>query len=91
MSAAEVKQHVHIIKPQVKNVIVAEVCDAEKKEELVLIFNPNRKEAAVAVTEAKWSVLVKNEQVDVNGLEIISGGNISIASISAMVLAKCAN
>ena len=91
MTAAEVNQHVHIIKPQAKNVIVAEVYDAEKQEELVLIFNPNREEATVVIPEANWNVLVKEEQVDVNGLEIISGGNISIASISAMVLVKCAN
>lgn len=90
-TAVEVNQHVHIIKPQEKNVIVVEICDAEKAEELVLIFNPNREEAAVFVPEANWNVLVKEELVDVNGLEIISGGNISIASISAMVLAKCAN
>ena len=90
-TAVEVNQHVHIIKPQAKNVIVAEVYDAEKQEELVLIFNPNREEATVVIPEANWNVLVKEELVDVNGLEIISGGNISIASISAMVLAKCAN
>lgn len=91
MTAAEVNQHVRIVKPQEENVIVVEVCDAEKQEELVLIFNPNREEATVVIPEANWNVLVKEEQIDVNGLEIISGGNISIASISAMVLVKCVN
>lgn len=91
MTAAEVNQHIRLIKPQEQNVIVVELCDAEKKEELVLIFNPNREKAAVVVSEEKWNVLLKEGQVDVNGLEIISGGNISIAPISAMVLVKCAN
>ena len=90
-TAAEVNKYVHIVKPQEKNVIVVEICDAEKQEEVVLIFNPDREEAAVVVPEANWNVLIKEEQVNVNGLEIISGGNISIAPISTMVLVKCAN
>lgn len=91
MTAIEVNQHVQIVKPQEKNVIVVEICDEEKQEELVLIFNSNREESTLVVSEAKWKVLVKGEQADVNGLEIIRGGHISIAAISAMVLVKCAN
>ena len=91
MTAAEVNQHVTLLKPQTKNVIAVQVNDTEKQEELILIFNPNREVVEVTIPEEKWSILVEKEQANVDGLGLCEGGNVSIAPISAMVLAKCMN
>ena len=91
MTAAEVNQHVTLLKPQTKNVIAVQVKDTEKQEELILIFNPNREAVEVTIPEEKWSILVEKEQANKDGLGLCEGGNVSIAPISAMVLAKCMN
>jgi len=91
MTAGEVNQHVKLVKPQEKNVIVVHIKDDEKKEELILLFNPNREAVNVQVPEGNWNILVKEEVADVNSLEKLLGDVVSVAPISAMVLAKCAN
>lgn len=89
MTAAEVNQHVELLKPQGKNVIVVHINDAEKQEELLLIFNPNRAAVEVSIPEGSWNILVQGEQAGVDALGTVDAGNISVAPISAMVLAKC--
>jgi len=89
MTAAEVNAHVQLLKPQEKNVIVAHVKDEEKQEELLLIFNPNRATANVAVPEGNWNILVQGEKAGVESLGQIGAGDCVISPISAMVLEKC--
>ncbi|MBR5128257.1 MAG: type I pullulanase, partial [Roseburia sp.] len=91
MTTAEVNEHVTLLKPQAENVIVVQVKDAAKQEELILIFNPNREAVEVNIPEEKWSILVEKEQASIEGLGVWEGGSISVAPISAMVLAKCVN
>ena len=91
MTAAEVNTHVQLLKPQEKNVIVAHVKDDDKQEELLLIFNPNRGTANVMIPEGNWNVLVQEESAGTDTLDIIGAGNCTVAPISAMVLAKCAD
>ena len=88
MTAEEVNEHVQIIKPQEENVIAMHLCDADKNEELFVIFNPNRKEAKVSIPEGRWKILVKGEQADIKIPEITLSQIISVEPISTMVLEK---
>ena len=89
MTADEVNEHVQIIKPQEENVIAMHLCDADKNEELFVIFNPNRNEAKVSIPEGRWRILVKGEQADIEIPEIVLSEVVSIEPISTMVLEKC--
>lgn len=91
MTAAEVNEHVKLLKPQEAHVIMVEIADCSKGEELLLIFNPNRSEAKVSVPTGMWKVLVEKEQAGIETLRMVEGGNLSVAPISAMVLEKSAN
>ena len=91
MTAAEVNKHVKLLKPQEAHVIMVEIADCSKGEELLLIFNPNRAEVKVSVPTGAWKVLVEKEQAGVETIRTIEGGILSVAPISAMVLEKSAN
>lgn len=90
MTAAEVNQHVQVIKPQEENVIAIHICDAKKEEELLLIFNPNRRAVPVNILEGTWNILVQGETAGEQSLGTLTGGEIVVEAISAMVLEKCA-
>lgn len=88
MTAVEVNAHMKLLKPQEKNVIVAHVKDDRKQEELLLIFNPNRKVVNVVIPEGKWNILVQDDKAGTDVLGVVGAGNCSVAPISAMVLEK---
>jgi len=91
MTANEVNQHVQFIKPQKKNVIVMHVKDSKKREEVLCIFNPNRTEVNAVILEGTWNVLAQDGVASIDSLGIIEDTSVSVAPISAMVLAKCNN
>ena len=88
MTAAEVNAHVQLVKPQQKNVIVLHIKDAEKQEELLLAFNPNKEAVTVAVPDGQWDIRVNAECAGTESLGMVNNGEAVLEPISAMVLEK---
>lgn len=88
MTTAEVNEHMQLLKPQEKNVIVAHVKDDRKQEELLLIFNPNREAVNVAIPEGTWNILVCDDKAGTDTLGTVEAGTCSVVPVSAMVLEK---
>ncbi|MBE5965393.1 MAG: type I pullulanase [Lachnospiraceae bacterium] len=62
--------------------------NGENAEALCIIFNANKAEAAVKIPEGNWNVYVKGNQAGTQILDMVSGGEVTLEPISAMVLVK---
>lgn len=88
MTSAEVNEHVQIVKGQEKNVIVVKISDASRQEELMLVFNPNRKDVKVTIPEGNWNICIQGEKAGTQALGSVNGGEMGIEPISATALVR---
>ena len=74
--------------PNVVGYTIEHSPNGEHAEALCVIFNANKAEATVKIPAGNWNVYVKGNQAGTRILDTVSGGEVTLESISAMVLVK---
>ncbi len=62
--------------------------NGESATSLCVIYNSNKAQTTVTIPEGEWNVYIKGNKAGTEILETVSGGQITVEPISAMVLVK---
>ena len=90
-SAEDVAAHVTPVEGLSANVIAYDITggvNEETAEEIFLVFNANTEETTVTLPEGEWNVYIDGEKAGTEVLSTITDGTVSVAPLSAMVLAR---
>ncbi|MEM9824013.1 MAG: type I pullulanase, partial [Bacteroidota bacterium] len=85
----EVQQHLKFLDTQQDLVLAYEIsgnANGDEWERILVVFNGNRKAIQTDIPKADWTIVLKEGQIDENGLGKHPGGSIGIEASSAMVL-----
>ena len=74
------------LKPQMIGYELSEAANTTTGAKLIVLFNGSLESQSITVPSSNYKVLVNAEQVDVNGTQIIRGGEIDIKGSSALIL-----
>ena len=57
-------------------------------EQAIVIFNGNREEVSITLPAGRFHIIASGDLIDEEGMEILEGGNVTVAPISMMLLAR---
>ena len=60
----------------------------DKWENAVLIFNGNKKDTHLSISEGSYKIIAKDNEINEDGIEEFSGSEIKVPAISMMILVK---
>ena len=84
-----VQQWLHFLDTGDSGVIaytLGEYANGDEWREILVAYNGNRSQTEISIPEQEWTVVCRDGQINLEGLDHISGGNISIAPSSALIL-----
>ena len=79
----EVKEHLKEIDVDTDNVVAFNLDDKN-----IFVFNANNEEITFELPEGKWDVLINDKKAGTKSIEMLKGGPITVASISALVVER---
>ena len=65
---------------------LGEYANGDEWKEILVAYNGNRNQADINIPEQDWIIVCHNGQIDLDSQEHLSGGDISIAASSALIL-----
>lgn len=65
---------------------LGEHANGDEWTEILVAYNGNRHEAEINIPEQEWTVVCRDGQINLESEEKISGGNVTIAASSALIL-----
>ncbi|WP_294479748.1 type I pullulanase [uncultured Bacteroides sp.] len=65
---------------------LGEHANGDEWTEILIAYNGNRHEAEINILEQEWTVVCRDGQINLESEEKISGGNVTIAASSALIL-----
>ena len=65
---------------------LGEHANGDEWTEILVAYNGNRHEAEINIPEQEWTVVCRDGQINLESKEKISGGNVTIAASSALIL-----
>lgn len=65
---------------------LGEYANGDEWKEILVAYNGNRNQADINIPEQDWIIVCNNGQIDLDSQEHLSGGDISIAASSALIL-----
>lgn len=84
-----IKQWLHFMDTGDSGVIaytLGEHANGDEWTEILVAYNGNRNEAEINIPEQEWTVVCRDGQINLDSEEKISGGNVTIAASSALIL-----
>lgn len=84
-----IKQWLHFLDTGDSGVIaytLGEHANGDEWTEILVAYNGNRNEAEINIPEQEWTVVCRDGQINLDSDEKISGGNVTIAASSAIIL-----
>lgn len=88
---SDIQANLHFLDGLEKNVVgytIENSPNGESAEAICVILNANRNAVTVKIPDGNWNVYVKGKQAGTEIIETISGGNVQVEPISALVLVK---
>jgi len=86
-SAAEIREKLRFLGWSGPNVVTYIIKYSEQGE-ICVIYNANSYAKHIGIPEGEWRVYVKGNQAGTEVLEVITGGEVIVDAISAMILVK---
>ncbi|WP_455637561.1 type I pullulanase [Parabacteroides sp.] len=83
------QQWLHFIDTGTSGVIaytLGEHANNDEWKEILVAYNGNRNQAEIGIPEGEWTVVCRDGQINMDGLDNIQGGTVSIAPSSALIL-----
>lgn len=65
---------------------LGEHANNDEWKEILVAYNGNRNQAEISIPEGEWTVVCRDGQINMDGLDNIQGGTVSIAPSSALIL-----
>lgn len=65
---------------------LGEHANGDEWTEILVAYNGNRHEAEINIPEQEWTVVCRDGQINLESEEKISGGNVTVAASSALIL-----
>lgn len=65
---------------------LGEHANNDEWKEILVAYNGNRNQAEIGIPEGEWTVVCRDGQINMDGLNNIQGGTVSIAPSSALIL-----
>lgn len=87
----EVNKHLEFIETYEPGVIaytLGKHANGDEWEDILVVFNGNRKSVNIELPEADWNVVCRNGKIDQNGLGKLKGGRTRVNGSSALILWK---
>lgn len=84
-----IKQWLHFLDTGDSGVIaytLGEHANGDEWTEILVAYNGNRNETEINIPEQEWTVVCRDGQINLDSDEKISGGNVTIAASSAIIL-----
>lgn len=85
--AEEIRYYLKFYGALEPNIVVYEIAHPLDNR-MIVIYNANNSDKMIRIPEGEWKVFAKGSKAGTEVLEIISGGEISIEPISAMILIR---
>ena len=90
-SADEIARHLKFDKTSQPNVISYALTDhagGDTWRDIRVVFNGNTEAVTVKIPKGKWTVIADDGRINVDGLGTSSGGTLTVAPTSALILAR---
>lgn len=65
---------------------LGEYANGDEWKEILVAYNGNRNQAEIDIPEGEWTVVCRDGQIDMEGLDPVQGGNVTIAPSSALII-----
>lgn len=89
--AGEIKRHLEFIPVEGSNLIayrLKEYAGGDPWEEIIVVLNSNKASAKVTIPEGKYTVVCRDNMINLSGLGQLYGGEISVPGQSALLIYK---
>lgn len=65
---------------------LGEHANNDEWKEILVAYNGNRNQAEISIPEGEWTVVCRDGQISMDGLDSLQGGTVTIAASSALIL-----
>ena len=65
---------------------LGEHANNDEWKEILIAYNGNRNQAEISIPEGEWTVVCRDGQISMDGLDSLQGGTVTIAASSALIL-----
>ena len=90
-SAKLISTHLKFLDVSGKNLIAYQISDhanGDAWKNIVVIFNGNRDAKTVQLPAGKWRVMLEGDAINEKGIRELTGANVEVPGISAMILVE---
>ena len=90
-SAEEIAKNIVFDKNKIDNLVSYSIknnANGDEWKEIKLIFNGNNKTVEVSIPKGNWEIIAEDGKFNPSGLGVSKGGKVSVAPISALILAR---
>ena len=87
-TAEQIRQHLRFLPIEQDGVVAYQItanANGDTWENILVLFNGNDQAVTVDIPTGNWTIVLKEDQIEEEGLEQLSGKSIKIASRSAVI------